>query len=262
MITKNTIKHIRSLALKKHRDATRTFVAEGPKAVGDLLPLLRCQLLCLTGAGRESFSERDLLSHVPGDALHLVSPQEMERMSGLKTSREALAVFCMPDAETDMDALAALPATELCLALDGVQDPGNLGTIIRIADWFGISHIFASPDTADAFAPKVVQATMGAIGRVSVHYTDLPALLSRLGEDVPVYGTFLDGSNMYAKELGENGLVVMGNEGKGISPEVAAGINRRLFIPNFPAGRATSESLNVAVATAVVCAEFRRRMEM
>ena len=138
-------------------------------------------------------------------------------------------------------------------------DPGNLGTIIRIADWFGIEHIFASPDTADAFAPKVVQATMGAIARIHIHYLPLPHLLQSLPPEVSVYGTFLNGDNIYDKDIKPHGIIVMGNEGKGISAEVSRSITHRLFIPHYPADRPTSESLTVAVATAIICAEFRRR---
>ena len=160
-----------------------------------------------------------------------------------------------------MDAtdLAALPGRELCLALDTVQDPGNLGTIVRLADWFGIRHIFCSPSTSDVFAPKVVQATMGALARVRLHYGPLPDLMRRLDAGVPVYGTFLDGDDLYAAPLEQCGLLVMGNEGNGISPEVEACVRQRLYIPNYPSGVPTSESLNVAIATAVACAEFRRR---
>ena len=147
---------------------------------------------------------------------------------------------------------------ELCLALDDIQDPGNLGTIIRIADWFGIKNIFCSHGTADAFSPKTVQATMGALARVKIHYCDIKALISGL-DDVPVFGTFLDGNNIYESELSANGLIVMGNEGNGISKEVSALINKRILIPNYPQGNETTDSLNVAIATAIVCSEFRRR---
>ena len=144
-------------------------------------------------------------------------------------------------------------------ALDGVQDPGNLGTIVRIADWWGIDHVVCSHDTADVFAPKVVQATMGAIARVKVSYVDLPQWLESLPNKVAVCGTFLDGDNIYAAPLPHSGILVMGNEGKGISADVEALVNRRLLIPSFPAHRPTSESLNVAIATAVAVAEFRRQ---
>ncbi|EKC70747.1 tRNA/rRNA methyltransferase, partial [human gut metagenome] len=141
---------------------------------------------------------------------------------------------------------------------DGVQDPGNLGTIIRIADWFGITHIYCSQDTADVYNPKVVQATMGSIARVKVEYGDLLGLVESLPADVPVYGTLLDGDNIYQQKLENRGLIVMGNEGKGISPALAKKVNHKLLIPNFPEGRATADSLNVAIATAITCSEFRR----
>lgn len=148
----------------------------------------------------------------------------------------------------------------LALLLDDVQDPGNLGTIVRLADWFGIRDIFCSPASADCFNPKVVQATMGAVLRVRVHYTDPAALLDRASEaGVPAYGTFLDGENIYEAELSPTGILVMGNEGNGIGPAVAERISRRLYIPPYPAAVPTSESLNVAVAAAVAVAEFRRR---
>lgn len=257
-VTKQNIKDIHALSMKKHRDTGQCFVAEGPKVVGDLLPLMSC---------RELYASAEFLKNVDADVrkhirrIEEVDQKTLERLSLLCAPREALAVFDKPPADNDLSFLATLPQQHLCLALDAVQDPGNLGTIVRIADWFGIEHIFASPNTADIYAPKVVQATMGAVGRVKVHYVALPLLLDNLDVDIPVYGTFLDGKNMYSQELAANGLIVMGNEGKGISPEVAAHINRKLYIPPFPEGRDTSESLNVAVATAVVCAEFRRRVQ-
>ena len=260
MISKNVIKQIHSLSLKKHRDATGLFVAEGPKVVGDLLPLLACERLYLTPEGMEAFAGRKWKPMLEQVHTEPVSQGELERLSMLKSPHAALGVFRIPQQELSAEQTAELARTRLCMALDGVQDPGNLGTIIRIADWFGIEHLFVTPDTADAFSPKVVQATMGAIGRVSLHQVDLASMLLSMDEDTPVFGTFLDGDDMYGEALSGHGIIVMGNEGKGISPSVARCINRRLFIPSFPADRPTSESLNVAVATAVICAEFRRRM--
>ena len=174
-------------------------------------------------------------------------------MSFLQHPQQVLAVFGQA---TSGD--YSINTNELSLALDGVQDPGNLGTIIRIADWFGITHIYCSQDTADVYNPKVVQATMGSIARVKVEYGNLLALVESLPADVPVYGTLLDGDNIYQQQLENRGLIVMGNEGKGISPALAKKVNRRLLIPNFPEGRATADSLNVAIATAITCSEFRR----
>ena len=134
-----------------------------------------------------------------------------------------------------------------------------MGTIIRIADWFGITHIYCSPATADCWNPKVVQATMGSLARVKVRYMALDAWIDALPEGTPVYGTLLDGENIYSKELTPHGVIVMGNEGNGLSDEIRRRVNRRLLIPSYPQGRVTADSLNVAIATAITCAEFRRR---
>lgn len=258
MITRNLVKYVHSLSVKKYRDAECCFVADGPKVVTDLLPLMTCKTL---------FATPDYLSGVTSELLENVedvqevTQAELERLSQMQSPRGALAVFRTQTEERNLQELAALPEATLCLALDSVQNPGNLGTIIRVADWFGISHIFASPGTADVYAPKVVQATMGAIGRIRVHYLGLPAFLKSLRPDCPVYGTFLNGRDLYRQELCSRGLIVMGNEGKGISPDVEPYVTQRLLIPAYPPGRSTVESLNVALATAIVCAEFRRRSE-
>lgn len=247
-LSKNRIKYIHSLELKKNRKADKVFLAEGPKLVGDLLGHFPCQFLLATS---EWLSKN---RHLPVEEVTEISEEELARASLQKTPQQVLAVFRQPDDKWDASAIRR----SLCLALDDVQDPGNLGTIIRLADWFGIEHIFCSPNTVDVYSPKVIQATMGGIARVKLHYTPLPELIGSL-KDTPVYGTFLDGEDMYAQPLSACGLIVMGNEGNGIGEEVEKLINRRLYIPNYPAERATSESLNVAIATAVVCAEFRRR---
>lgn len=261
MISKQTIKFVRSLQLKKFRDESGCFVAESPKVVSDLLALIPC---------RQLFATPDFLAAHPREGwlgvadLQVISQQELERISQQRAPRGAVAVFEKPVSPCNrMDDFSHIAAKELCLALDDVQDPGNLGTIVRVADWFGISHIFASPHTADVFAPKVVQATMGAVGRVRVHYVSLPSLLQGAREQAPVYGTFLDGEDIYHASLPSpsRGIIVMGNEGTGISPEVEAWVSHRLLVPSYPTSRIASESLNVAVATAVVCAEFRRRAE-
>ena len=248
MISKNKIKYIRSLELKKNRNKEGKFVAEGFKVVDDLLALQPADLIVATGEwlrGKHFGAETEVIE---------VTDEELKKVSFLQHPQQVLAVFRQATSED-----YSINTSELSLALDGVQDPGNLGTIIRIADWFGIEHIFCSPDTADLYNPKTVQATMGAMARVCVHYLSLTDLLRAADTDTPVYGTFLDGNDMYGTELSSNGLIVMGNEGKGISRDIASLINRKLYIPNYPLERNTSESLNVAVATAIVCAEFRRR---
>ena len=256
MISKNRLKYVRSLEMKKYRKAEGVFVAEGHKLVGDLLDVFECKYLAATSewlSANAAWVDRQRRSGVEVDE---VTDEELKRASFQETPQQVLAVFKQLTYEVDVNEVAR---KQLCLVLDDVQNPGNLGTIVRLADWFGIEHIFCSKGCADIYNPKTVQATMGGIARVQVHEADLSELLSRLDKDIPVYGTFLDGENMYGRELENRGLIVMGNEGKGVSKEVAAFVTERLYIPNYPEGRETSESLNVAIATAIVCAEFRRR---
>lgn len=258
MLSHSQLKALRALAQKKHRDAEGLFLAEGPKVVGDLQGWMPCRLLAATP---------DYLARHPrvsAQTVVTITPDELSRASSLRTPRDVIAIYEKPKADAAADAahLTALPEHELCLALDGVQDPGNVGTILRIADWFGLRHVFLSPESADPFAPKTVQATMGALARVAVHTVDMTAWLQRLAPTVPVYGTFLrESSDLYAAPLTATGVIVMGNEGGGISADVERCVTERLFIPNFPQGSPTSESLNVAIATAITVAEFRRRMQ-
>lgn len=247
-LSKNRIKYIRSLELKKNRKEEKVFLAEGPKLVSDVLGHFPCHFLAATSDWLRAHPS------IAADEILEVSAEDLARASLLKTPQQVLAIFEQPDYKPDKEVISH----SLCIALDDVQDPGNLGTIVRLADWFGIEHIFCSPNTVDIYNPKTVQATMGGIARVKVYYTPLPELIRMLG-DVPIYGTFLDGENIYEQQLATNGLIVMGNEGNGIGDEVGKLINRKLLIPNFPAERETSESLNVAIATAIVCAEFRRQ---
>ena len=249
-MTKSDIRFVRSLADRYARTEYGLFIAEGEKLIAELLasPLRIRRIYSLDGAF-------DTL----GECVERVSQSEMERISQLKTPASALAVAECPQRSLR----SADPSRSLVLALDGVQNPGNLGTIMRLADWFGITKIVCSEDCADCFNPKVVQATMGAIIRVGVHYTDLASwLAAQRRTGVPVYGTFLDGEEIYTAELTPWGVIVMGSEGRGIGSECAASVSRRLLIPPYPAGRHGSESLNVAIAAAVVCAEFRRRARL
>ena len=249
MLSKAKIKLIKSLELKKFRQSEGLFVAEGSKIVGDLLPRFHCRLLAATD---EWFLKNP---HPKADEAVAATDEELRKASFLKNPQHVVALFEIPHSSPE-----GLPEHSLALALDNVQDPGNLGTIVRIADWFGIRQIVCSEGSADAFSPKVIQATMGAIARVRIHYTPLAAWLQSLPGSTPVYGTFLNGKNIYSEPLSANGVIVMGNEGNGISPEVEEHITRRLFIPSYPEGVETSESLNVAAATAITCAEFRRRL--
>ena len=249
MLSKNQIKLIKSLESKKFRKREGLFVAEGPKVVGDLLR-----------AGYQPHSifatPQCSLPNIPCSTSNIqfstITDGELHRISFLQHPQEVLAIFHIPTPqESDI-----LPS-DICLALDGVQDPGNVGTIIRIADWFGISHIFCSLDTADIYNPKVVQATMGSLAHISVTYCDLVPLLRKA--TVPIYGTLLDGQDIYQQPLSREGIIVMGNEGNGISSEVRQLVTNKLLIPNFNKNSETAESLNVALATAITCSEFRRR---
>ena len=250
MLTKNTIKLIRSLELKKFRTRENSFVAEGPKVVGDLLAVMRPKMVFATS---QWISEND----TNGIDVEMVSEDELSRISFLQHPQQVLAVFPMPSYDESIDYTKELKG-KLTLALDSVQDPGNLGTIIRIADWFGIETILCSHETADAYNPKVIQATMGSIARVTIIYTDLTKTLEAIASEMPIYGTFLDGENIHSRQLPKEAVIVMGNEGKGISQDVARLVTDRVLIPNYPAGRPTADSLNVAIATAITCAEFRR----
>lgn len=250
MLSKSKVKLIRSLELKKFRNEQNAFVAEGNKLVADMLPAFECSLLIAKPSWMATQGD------IPAKELLEADDDDIRKASFLKNPQDVLAVFRRPAWSLE----EADPGTQLVLALDGIQDPGNLGTIIRLADWFGIEHIVCSLDTADVFSPKTVQATMGALTHVKVHYTDLPAYLEKQAKQgTALYGTFLDGENIYAKDLKETGIIIMGNEGNGIRPETETWVNERLYIPNYPVDRETSESLNVAIATAVICAEFRRR---
>lgn len=254
-VSKNLIKLIRSLELRKFRKSEGEFVAEGNKLVQDNLRAMSCHRLVATATWWEAHPEAEKSA----DEAYVITPQEMQRLSLMQSPQEVLGTFRIPDTPLD-DTLSQQLCNELTVALDEVQDPGNLGTIIRLCDWYGIRHIVCSPNTADCYAPKVVQATMGAIARVQVHYTDLPVWLGRMRQlEVPVYGTFLDGKDMYQTDLTPHGIIVMGNEGRGISANVEAQVSHRLFIPPYPVNAETSESLNVGIATAIVVSEFRRK---
>lgn len=243
-MTKAEIQFIRSLSDKRVRDAEHLFVAEGDKLVEEIR--------------NSKFRIRRIYTtriDIKGHDVELIDKKEMERISQLKTATDTLAVVEQPINRLEIDTKA------LMLALDGVQNPGNLGTIIRLADWFGIKDIICSKECADCYNPKVVQATMGAILRVRVHYVDNLAtiLLSAKAKNMPIYGTLLSGKNIYTTDIENRGIIVMGNEGRGVSTECQATLTHHLLIPPYPADAPTSESLNVAMATGIILSEFRRR---
>ncbi len=250
MLSKSKIKLIRSLEYKKFRNETGLFLAEGDKLVRDILPYFQCRLLAATTDWLASVGQ------LPDCETAEISSDEMHSASLMRTPQHVLALFEQPQYDFKLEALDG----KLVLALDGIQDPGNMGTIMRIADWFGIDTLLCSSTCADIFNPKTVQATMGALARVKVHYVDLVSVLNACKGKMPIYGTFLDGEDMYATPLSASGIIVMGSEGRGISREVEKCVTHKLLIPNYPAGAVTSESLNVSAATAIMCAEFRRQL--
>ena len=248
MLSKNQIKRIKSLEQKKNREREGLFVAEGPKTVGCLMAAGSPHAIIAT----EEWYKCNGIT--PREADCVVTENELRKTSFLQHPQQVIGIFRTPCNTAAPDVCSR----ELCLALDRVQDPGNLGTIIRVADWFGISTIFCSKDTVDAFSPKVVQATMGSIAHVKISYTDIVSLIDSLPADVPTYATALGGEDIYKQELSANGLLIMGNEGNGVPPEVMARVKKSLLIPSYSLSGGI-DSLNVAIATAVACAEFKRR---
>lgn len=257
MITKAQIQFIRSLEQKKVRDESGCFIAEGEKLVLEALSLpddgcFRAVTIC----GLEHWLDENIsLLSRPGIEVISLAEHELGRISQQKTPNQALAVIqrCM-DQELVFDF-----NHDLLIGLSQVQDPGNVGTIIRLADWFGLGGVIASPDSADFFSPKVVQSTMGSIFRIKLLSVDLLSFIKSLPADFPVYGTRLDGQNLYTASVAGNGLLLLGNESKGLNPELSALTAQNLSIPDFSAGSTKPESLNVAIAAAIVCSEFRRR---
>jgi len=240
MVSKNQIKFISSLHLKKNRIANQLFIAEGVKVIQELLKsnFILEHLYCT----------EPLFNEVNPTLKSIVSESDLKKISALSTPNNCLAVFKIP---------VATPIIEegIILALDDIRDPGNLGTILRLCDWFGISQVICSEQTVDLYNPKVVQATMGSITRVNVSYVNLKLFLQNTS--LPIFGTFMDGSNVYKENLPKQAVVIMGNEANGISLEIGNSVKNRLSIPRFGDLQLT-ESLNVASATAIILSEFRR----
>lgn len=243
MITNVICNSVNSLGQRKWRRRTGTFKAEGNKCVLDTLGHFTLRALYALPEWIEKHPNLYAVEATRG---------EMHKMTSLSTPPEVIAVYDTPIVTLDPE----VARKGLVLALDTIQDPGNLGTIMRVADWFGVTDIVCSIETADCFSPKVVQATMGAISRVRMHYGDLSEIIPMLKPE-HVYGTFLNGTLLGEAKLAETGIIVIGNEGNGISPEVEELVTDRLFIPSWPAGRPTSESLNAAMATGITLAKFR-----
>lgn len=252
-ISKNRIKQIKALDSKKGRKSFNAFLAEGPKVVEEFLGVFEPLLVVHTPQWKPHLS-------LSSDTMYVeVTDEELRKTSLLQHPREVLAIFKQPK-RNDQD-LSSIAQKELILALDGIQDPGNMGTIIRIADWFGIKHILCSPDSADVYNPKVVQATMGSLARVNIYEIDLATFLHDVHHSTPIYGTLLDGNSIYEANIEPHGIIVLGNEGNGISEVVRSYITHPIRIPSYPTHSSTAESLNVAIATAITCAEFRRQQQ-
>lgn len=253
MLLKNQIKYINSLRQKKHREEHGLFVAEGNKMVEELLAseITVKQIFAIPG-----FFQRCDEKALIGVECIEVKGLELERISGLHSPNQVIAVCEIPGRSLNVDGLC----TELTLVLDDIRDPGNLGTIIRIADWFGIENIICSNETVDVYNPKVVQSTMGSIARIKIHYVDLPSFFENLKQKNPatcIYGAVLNGENVFTEELVPKGFIVIGNESNGISNDLLPYISHKISIPSYAKG-ASAESLNAAIATAIICAEFRR----
>jgi TrmH family RNA methyltransferase len=240
MVSKNQIKRITSLLQKKYRKQEQLFFVEGVKGVQELLDS-NFELVELFTTNNELFS-------VDKSKVYAITSSELQKISALTTPNTCLALFKIP-------AAVSFEEKGLLVALDDVRDPGNLGTIIRLCDWFGIKTLFCSEESVDVYNPKVVQATMGSISRVNVIYGNLEQLLTTT--KLPVFGTFMDGKNIYKETLPNEGIIVMGNEANGISKPIENLISERIAIPRFGDLQAT-ESLNVATATAIILSEFKR----
>ena len=241
MLSKNQIKIITSLSQKKYRKQHQLFIAEGKKVIEELLPNFDLEWLFCVG---------DLnFKNVDKNKVYQVTDTEIKKISVLTTATNCLAVFRIPEERENKELKG------LIVALDDIRDPGNLGTIIRLCDWFGIETLLCSEETVDVYNPKVVQATMGSISRVNVIYGNIVEILKTTS--LPVFGTFMDGENIYKKELPKEGIIVMGNEANGISAEIEKIVKNKISIPRFGKLQAT-ESLNVATATAIILSEFRR----
>ena len=241
MISKSQIKLIRSLQQKKYRSKLKLFVAEGPKVINELLTA-KFKLHSLYATVENLFT---------GVNSEIISDEEISKISFLKNANNSVAIFTIPEQKK--------PRKEgITLLLDSIRDPGNLGTIIRLSDWFNVSNIICSSDSVDCFNPKVIQATMGSISRVSISYCDLTKYLSL--SDLPVYAGTMDGKNIYKEKLPENAIVIVGNEANGISDALLNLTSHKIGIPRFGNNHQT-ESLNVAVATAILFSEFKRFTE-
>jgi RNA methyltransferase, TrmH family len=249
MLSKALIKIINSLSHKKYREKYRLFVAEGEKLVGDLIKMR---------APVKTILSSKPINYIP-DGVEFIqcAPSELDKISFMMNNQGIIALIRIIDKPLDLNSLNG----SVSIGLDGIQDPGNIGTIIRLANWFGVKHILCSKECADIYNPKVVQATMGAMMGVEIHYLELENVLKELKKsaDFKLYGTYMEGESIYSSKLKSNGMLIMGNEGKGISERIGKLINKKISIPPFYSGNFKVESLNVGVATGIIISEFVRQ---
>ena len=238
--------------LKKYRTKENCFLIEGDKMVKEALDSdLKIKLLIVT----DQFLNRYPVSQNHAERVIETDAKELKKVSLLQHPQNSLAVCETPKNPELPDSLP----DGLSIYLDGIQDPGNMGTIVRICDWYGIQHIFCSPDSVDLYNPKVIQASMGSFNRIQLHECDFETLAGLAQKSgAPVFGAFMNGDNIYHKQLPKQAVLVMGNEGNGIRAAVEKQITNKLSIPNFSANKIKAESLNVSVATAIICSEFKR----
>lgn len=260
MISRNQIKYIRSLSRKKNRIINKEFIAEGEKIVRELISQ-KPDTSKYTWKIKKIFAYPEWLNNLPDgiQTKHLnvqeLKPGELDRISSLKTPNLVLAIIEIKNSGIIFSEIN----NSISLYLDDIQDPGNLGAIIRISDWFGIKNIICSENSVDIYNPKVIQASMGSFCRVNVFYYNISSFISKIDNTLHVYGTFLEGENIYTTNLSPHGIIVLGNESKGISQELEKFINQKLYIPAFPSVNKETNSLNVSSAAAIICSEFRRR---
>ena len=249
MLSINKIKFIKSLKLKKNRNKYKLFTAEGNKIVSDLLnsEFVLDTLIC-TDKTKDLFNINSKKI--------ITNTNQIKKISNLKTPSETFAIFQIPENKFNLATI-----TDTTLFLNDIQNPGNLGTIIRTATWFGIKNIICSENTVDAFNDKVVQATMGALAKINIFYVNQDSFLQNATEqNIPIYGTLLEGENIYKSKLKQKSIIIIGNEGKGIKTEIKKFITHKIHIPSYPPNSKNTESLNASIATAIVCSEFRRNI--
>lgn len=252
MISKSTIKYIHSLSIKKYRGIHGKFIAEGPKIVSELL---ESNLKILDLFALQDWVESNANLYTNVNSVTIISEDELQKISTLNTSNQVLAIVEIPEREFN----SAFARESMVIVLDDIRDPGNLGTIIRVADWFGINHIVCSENCVDAYNPKTIQASMGSICRVNIYYENVIGMLQSASKDVAIYGAFLEGKPIYKVTFAQNGFLAIGNEANGISPEIEKLVSNKIYIPSGGKAGNHAESLNASIATAIICSEMNRQ---